>query len=173
MDSFKSMVSGFSVRLKCIFLPTGLIMKKAVYYLSLVLITLLVSCGDQSGKIPSDVVNNPASAGGKSSDQLPVIVFDKTEHDFGKLIQGEKVMYNFKFTNKGNSDLLISQVHSSCGCTVPEYPREPIKPGDSGLIKVTFDSSGRSGIQNKAVTVVTNCQPNRTTVKIKAKVINP
>jgi len=147
-------------------------MKNIVYFL-IVLVPFFTSCGSDSGKIPSDVVNNPVSASGEKNNDLPRISFDKMEHDFGKIIQGEKVTYNFKFKNSGNSDLLISQVHSSCGCTVPDYPHDPIKPGETGLIKVTFDSAGRTGIQNKAVTIVSNCQPNQTILKIKGKVIKP
>ncbi|MCB2222177.1 MAG: DUF1573 domain-containing protein [Bacteroidetes bacterium] len=148
-------------------------MRRLTYFITIVIITGLFACSGEQGKIPADVVKNPISASGDQQNDLPVIAFDKTEHDFGKLIQGEKVTYNFKFKNSGQSDLLISQVHSSCGCTVPDFPREPIKPGDTGLIKVTFDSAGRSGIQNKSVTIVSNCQPNKTVVRIKAKVINP
>jgi hypothetical protein len=148
-------------------------MKRFTYFIGIVWMTGLLACNGDQGKIPADVVKNPISASGDQQNDLPVIVFDKSEHDFGKLIQGEKVTYNFKFKNEGQSDLVISQVHSSCGCTVPDYPREPIKPGDTGLIKVTFDSAGRSGIQNKTVTIVSNCQPNKTLVRIKAKVINP
>ena len=146
---------------------------KNLRYIVIAFVAILSACGSDSGKIPADVVNNPVSAKGNSENDLPVIAFDKQEHDFGKLIQGEKVTYNFKFKNTGKTDLLISQVHSSCGCTVPDFPEEPIEPGKSGMIKVTFDSEGRSGIQNKAVTIVSNCQPNQTILKIKAKVINP
>lgn len=139
-----------------------------------ILMIVLGSCGNQGNEnIPSDVVTNPQSASGETAGALPVIEFEKELHDFGKLIAGEKAVYTFKFENKGSADLVISQVNSSCGCTVPRFPKEAIAPGESGSIKVTFDSSGRKGMQNKAVTVVSNCQPNQTIIRIKAQVITP
>ena len=135
---------------------------------------LAAGCGNSTkDRIPADVVTNPNSASGDQENLLPVIEFEKDIHDFGKLIAGEKAVYTFKFKNTGKSDLVISQVHSSCGCTVPRYPKEPIKPGGEGQIKVTFDSSGRKGVQNKTITVVSNCQPNSAVVRIKAQVITP
>ena len=68
--------------------------------------------------------------------------------------------FGYKFKNTGNADLVISDAKGSCGCTVPEYPKAPIKPGEEGNIKVTFDSSGKGGRQNKSVTVITNAIPN-------------
>ena len=131
---------------------------------------IITSCSNnEGGKLPADMVTNPNTAEGNSNlDGLPVIEFDKKEYDFGKLIQGEKVTYSFKFKNTGGSDLVISQVNSSCGCTVPKFTRDPIKPGEEGKIKVSFDSKGRSGFQSKTITVVSNCQPNRTVLRIKA-----
>ena len=85
----------------------------------------------------------------------------------------EGSVINFKFTNTGKSDLVISQVQTSCGCTTPKFPKKAIKPGEGDVIKVTFDSSNRKGIQNKVVTVVTNCQPNTVLLRIKAQVIAP
>jgi hypothetical protein len=130
------------------------------------------SCSSNEGtKLPADMVTNPNTASGSNDlSDLPVIEFKVKEYNFGKVIQGEKVTYTFKFKNTGESDLIISQVNSSCGCTVPVFPKDPIKPGDEGKIKVSFDSSGRNGIQDKAITVVTNCQPNRTVLRIKAQV---
>ena len=149
-------------------------MKTRSYTSILLLLLILAGCAnDRKGNIPTDVITNPNSASGGQENTLPVIEFDKDLHDFGKLIAGEKAVYTFKFRNTGKSDLVISQVKSSCGCTVPRYPREPIGPGEKGEIKVTFDSSGRSGIQNKVITIVTNCQPNSTIIRIKAQVISP
>ena len=147
---------------------------RSVFFL-LIIIGILTSCGNsREGGISTDVVNNPVSASGDNSlEDLPVISFDKKVHDFGKIIQGEKVSYNFRFTNTGNSDLVISQVNTSCGCTVTRYPKKTIKPGEKEKITVTFDSEGRKGIQNKTITVASNCQPNKTILRIKAMVATP
>lgn len=88
--------------------------------------------------------------------KYPNMEFEKTEHDFGMINQGDKVTYVFKFKNTGEADLLISKAKGSCGCTVPEYPKEPIKPGESGELKVSFNSAGKRGKQTKNVTLTTN-----------------
>ncbi|MCF8378293.1 MAG: DUF1573 domain-containing protein [Bacteroidales bacterium] len=146
--------------------------KLAIIFISLGLL-VACSCNNERGNLSTDVVTNPNTAEGKSNDGLPVIEFEKEIHDFGKLVQGEKATFNFRFKNNGDKDLVISQVKSSCGCTVPKYPKEPVKPGDEGVLKVTFDSEGRKGVQNKVITVVHNGQPNQTFVRIKAMVIVP
>lgn len=138
-----------------------------------ILFLALVSCHSGDGKLSTDVVSNPNSASGNSDDGLPVVEFEKDIHDFGTLIQGEKATFNFKFKNSGRENLVITQVKSSCGCTVPQYPKEPIKPGEEGVIKVSFDSSGRKGVQSKSVNVVHNGQPNSTIIRIKAMVVEP
>ena len=136
---------------------------------------ILTSCGNnREGGISTDVVNNPVSASGDNSAVLlPIISFDKKIHDFGKIIQGEKVSYNFRFTNTGKSDLVISQVTSSCGCTVTKFPKGAVKPGEKEKIMVTFDSERRKGVQSKAITVASNCQPNKTILRVKAMVATP
>lgn len=83
----------------------------------------------------------------------PVMTFDVLEHNFGTIKQGESVTYEFKFKNSGKEPLIINTAVGSCGCTVPEYPKEPIKPNGSGVIKVTFNSTGKSGPQDKTVTL--------------------
>ncbi|MCX7696992.1 MAG: DUF1573 domain-containing protein [Bacteroidales bacterium] len=123
-------------------------------------------------QLPSNVVNNTASAE-NNSDKKPIISFEKTEHDFGDIMEGEIVEYNFKFTNTGNADLIISGQRASCGCTVSDYPRNPIKPGESSYIKVTFNSEGRVGKNYKTVTLSTNCEPSEVVLTIKSNVIKP
>lgn len=87
----------------------------------------------------------------------PVITFEKKSHDFGDIIQGDKVEETFKFTNTGNEPLIITNVQVTCGCTTPKgYPRDPIAPGGKGEITIGYNSAGRSGRQNKVVTVVSN-----------------
>lgn len=149
-------------------------MKKYFFQILCFSVVLLLSaCNQDSGRIPTDVVTNPRSATGDAENTLPVIAFEKDYHDFGRLVSGEKVTIGFKFKNTGKSDLVLSQVKTGCGCTVSKFPREPIKPGEGGLIQVSFDSTGRNGIQNQTVTVVSNCQPNQTILRIKAMIITP
>ncbi|MEZ5197677.1 MAG: DUF1573 domain-containing protein [Bacteroidales bacterium] len=140
---------------------------------AMVVLFLMFSCdSNRSGNIPTDVVTNPNTANGESNmNDLPVIEFEKDFHDFGKVVQGEIVTYGFKFKNTGKSDLIISQVNTTCGCTVPEFPKTPIKPGEEKYVKVKFDSGGRKGVQNKSATVVTNCQPSSSVIRIRAQVI--
>ncbi len=145
---------------------------RRIFVISGLIFFTLSACNNQdNGQLSTDVVTNPNTASGEKKDTLPIITFEKDVHDFGRVIQGEKVSCNFKFKNTGKSDLIISQVSSSCGCTVTKFPKKPIKPGAEGKITVTFDSEGRKGIQNKAVTVVTNCQPPAVIVRIKASIV--
>jgi ribosomal protein L30E len=90
---------------------------------------------------------------------LPVMKFDKESYDFGKIRQGAKVTYDFKFTNTGNSPLIITSAVATCGCTTPEYPKIPVKPGEGGVIHVTFDSAGKQGLQDKMITITANTNP--------------
>ena len=87
----------------------------------------------------------------------PVIMFEKRMHDFGDMYQGDKVEETFKFTNAGTEPLIITNVQVTCGCTTPKgWPRDPIPPGGKAELTVAFNSAGKSGRQNKVVTVVSN-----------------
>lgn len=88
-----------------------------------------------------------------------VISFTKEAYDFGTITQGEKVYYSYTFKNTGKSPLIVLNATATCGCTVPEVPKEPVKPGDEGIIKVVFDSNGKQGIQDKEITIVSNANP--------------
>jgi pyruvate/2-oxoglutarate dehydrogenase complex dihydrolipoamide acyltransferase (E2) component len=83
----------------------------------------------------------------------PTMKFEELDHNFGTIKQGESVTYIFKFKNDGKEPLIINTAVGSCGCTVPEYPKEPIRPNGAGEIKVTFNSTGKSGPQDKTVTI--------------------
>ena len=151
-------------------------MKKYSFIGLSVFLFFLISCGNQGNNsdLPADVVRNPISASGDTDmDQLPFIEFQEATHDFGNVIQGEKVSFGFRFTNTGKTELVIAKVSASCGCTATDYPRNVIKPGEKGVITVTFDSENRLGFQNKSVDVMANTQPNITTLRIKARVITP
>jgi len=95
-----------------------------------------------------------------STADAAAIRFDDLNYNFGTITQGEKVTYAYKFKNTGKSPLIISSAEASCGCTVPEVPKEPIKPGDESEIKVVFNSAGKLGRIDKQVTVSSNGIPN-------------
>jgi hypothetical protein len=86
----------------------------------------------------------------------PVLTLEKTAHDFGDIQQGEVVEHVFKFTNTGTEPLIITNVQASCGCTTPQWTKEPVMPGGKGEIKVGFNSAGRMGIQSKSLPVISN-----------------
>ncbi len=133
---------------------------------------IFFSCNTEPGGISTDLINNPNTASGNGdSSLLPAFEFIEETHDFRSITEGETVAFNFNFTNSGKSDLIISDVSTSCGCTVPEYPKTPIRPGGKGFIKVTFNSAGKHGYQTKNIVIVANTQPNVTQLKIKAQVV--
>ncbi len=150
---------------------------KVITLFSLFILMIISGCntgnGDQA-PLSADVVSNPNTASGEGdSTNLPILRFEETEHDFTRIIEGQTVSFGFKFKNTGKTDLVIADVSTSCGCTVPSYPKTPIGPGEEGVIKVAFNSQGRRGFQAKNVVVVANTQPNTTLLRIKAQVVAP
>jgi len=145
------------------------IMKKIILAIS---VFALVSCNNQQKDgIETDSISNTESANGKTDADLPEIKFEEEVFDFGPITQGEKVSHAFTFKNAGNKNLIISGASGSCGCTVPEWPKEPIKPGQSGKIDVVFNSEGKSGLMEKTVTIITNCEPATRVIRIKTEVV--
>ena len=146
-------------------------MKKII--LALIIVISLVSCETKETKLSTSLVNNPSSADGvKKGNNTPAIKFEKMEHDFGKILQGEQVSYTFKFKNVGDAPLIITSIEKTCGCTTPDFSNTPIKPGDSGKITITYDSKGHKGFQNKRLIVKANTNPSETILRIKAQVEN-
>ena len=96
------------------------------------------------------------------------IAFTDYEHDFGTMTQGDAVTHLFEFTNTGDEPLIIDNCKGSCGCTVPQCPKEPIQPGETGQIEVKFNSKGKKNQQTKRVTVNANTDPAQTFLTIKA-----
>ena len=132
----------------------------------------MFSCNNDENKgIDASSVSNTASANGKTNSSLPEIKFEEEVFDFGKITQGEVVSHDFKFKNIGNSNLIISGASGSCGCTVPKWPKEPILTNGEGKMNVVFSSEGKKGIQEKTITIVTNCEPSTRIIRIKADVI--
>ncbi|MDQ7947292.1 MAG: DUF1573 domain-containing protein [Pedobacter sp.] len=130
-------------------------MKKSIIYICAVV--LLAAC-KQKG---NSSAGQTAVTGGKTvaAADAPKIKFEQPIYDFGVIKEGEKVQNSFKFKNEGKTPLIITNATATCGCTVPEYPTTPIKPGESGEIKVIFDSTGKDGMQDKQVTVTSNANP--------------
>ena len=94
-----------------------------------------------------------------SKDTTTVQIID-TSYNFGQVLDGAQVEYNYRFKNTGNFPLVIQSATASCGCTVPEKPIYPIKPGETGFIKVHFNSKGRVGQVHKTITVISNTNPS-------------
>lgn len=134
-------------------------------YASLVL--SFTACAPKTTKPDTDLVNV-----GENGDN-PKMKFEEEKHDFGKITQGQRVSYGFRFRNVGGSDLVINDAHGSCGCTVPDYPRDRIPVGKEGVINVQFNSEGKSGVVEKTVTLATNCTPSTVVLTIKAEVLTP
>ncbi len=134
---------------------------------------IMASCNQNNqDQLSGDLVNNPISADGSGDiNSLPKFQFVTTDHDFGKLIDGVKVSFKFKFKNIGGSDLIISQIKTSCGCTATSFSKDPVAPGGSGIIELTFDSSHQPGKNFKNATVIANTQPNVVELKIRAEVV--
>ena len=102
-----------------------------------------------------------------------LIKFDHDDYNFGKVTQGQIVEHSFEFTNVGKEPLIISECHASCGCTVPEWPRDPIAPGEKGKITTKFNTAGKSGDQRKVVTVTANTEPFETYISVSGVIEVP
>lgn len=139
---------------------------------------ILAACSDSKKNVDdkkglSALVNNPYSANGMdtvAAAQKPTMDFKDTLHSFGMIHEDEIVQYEFAFTNNGKTPLVISSAAGSCGCTVPDYPRDPVQPGKSAVIKVTFNSANKSGHQEKSVTISANTLRNTHKLYIQAEI---
>lgn len=121
-----------------------------------------VTAGTDSTMVAKTAAVAPADA--------PVISFESGMYNFGKISQGEKVNHEFKFKNTGKSPLIITNATATCGCTTPDIPKAPIKPGETGVIKVVFNSTGKMGMQDKIVTITSNANPETTEVHLIGEV---
>lgn len=141
-------------------------MNKLILVLAIATIGLS-SC--QSDKVKSD----SADSSMVDPENPPVMEFKETTFDFGVISQGEKVKHTFYFTNTGSSPLIIHSAKGTCGCTIPEWPKEPIAPGEEGKIEVSFNSELKSGHQEKVVTILANTKPTKSLIKLTGDVVVP
>ena len=145
-----------------------------IRYIFFAILSLASCANDKEQKITSDLVRISLTAD-ESIDEvsMPEIEVDNDFFDFGEMNQDELVSIFFKLKNVGDAPLLIRSAKASCGCTVPEWPRDPVGVGDTTNIKVTFNSGKKSGKQNKTVTLVTNAIPSTKVLTIKGIVLVP
>ena len=147
------------------FYSTGILRTCAVLIIAALTASLLLfSCNNGQGSGRSYIVSS--SPGDTAS-----IFFTEYEHDFGKVISGEKVASLFTFENRGSWPLVISSAITSCGCTVSKYSAKPIAPGEKGTLEVIFDSEGRAGRQTKTITVRSNATKPVVLLRITGEVL--
>ncbi len=144
--------------------------KKTVAMFALASLIVTVSCKENASLRIDDEAAKKAEIAHAESGNVAVMKFSELEYDFGTIDQGSKVEHIYEFTNEGSADLVISAVKPSCGCTVPDYTKTPVKPGEKGEIKVTFDTAGKSGNQQKTVTVNANTEKGTETLSFKANI---
>lgn len=138
---------------------------------NLLVIAALVGMG--FGQISCDNRQQAETSQAVVSEKMPRITFAETGiYDFGALTEGDTVEHTFAFTNTGQFPLIINNITASCGCTTPEWPREPVAPGAKSSIRVRFNSRGKMGQQNKTITVFANTDPAMTDLQFKA-LVNP
>src|SRR4051812_34157980 len=122
---------------------------------------------------PASATQTAAPAAAPENPNAAEFKFDVEEYNFGTIKQGDKVTYEFKFTNSGKDALVISEAHGSCGCTVPQWPKEPIAKGGKGNIHVEFNSAGKQGMQDKTVTITSNPKGGSKVLHLKGNVEAP
>jgi hypothetical protein len=147
-------------------------------FLGLIIAGVFGACNetykDQNAVTNAQMINATAPVAAISAADAanaPVIKFDEEAFGFGKINQGDSVVHQFKFTNVGKSPLIITDAVATCGCTKPEWPKGPVQPGAGGVIKVTFHSVGKSGLQDKMVTITGNTVPAQNMVHLTGEVL--
>jgi uncharacterized protein DUF1573 len=136
---------------------------------SLCICCLIFSCNIRNTKNKQDVMAGNTTA--QFTDTTTVQLIDSA-YNFGNVTDGDKVEYSYRFRNTGDKPLIIASAVASCGCTVPEKPEEPIKPGEVGFLKVVFNSKGRVGEVHKTITVTSNAYPKFPELKLTGQVVS-
>ena len=143
-------------------------MKKVILGLSALCMVAFTSCKDNAAsKVKSENVAVAAERDANAGD-FPAITFDKTEHDFGTIENGTPVETEFSYTNTGNSMLVVSNIKSTCGCTVPSNWTKEVAPGETGNFTVKFNGKGNGNKVSKSITMTTNTEKGSEVVKISA-----
>jgi len=142
-------------------------MKKSIFILAAAVLVSFTSCKDNAAEKVGEENVAAAAERDASSGKVAVMTFAEGEFDFGTIDQGTPQEHIFKFTNTGDADLIIVDAKSSCGCTVPEYTKDPVAPGATGELLVKFNGSGKNQV-SKTVTITTNTAAGKETIKIKA-----
>ena len=155
-------------------------MKRKLF--GIALMSMLVACGTNTaeqgidevqseGKV-SQIIRNPVSADNPlDTINVAKLDFEVSTHEFGEVTEGDIVAFTYKFTNNGKVPLLISNAKSTCGCTVPEWPKDPVAPGASGEIAVKFDTKNKRDRQSKPITITANTYPSQTKIFLKGTVL--
>jgi hypothetical protein len=149
-----------------------------IYFLLITSILVWIGCNDDNstkkvGEIRSEgpisnIVRNPVTADGPiDTINIAKIQFDQLIYTFGSVKEGTVVKQSFSFTNTGRVPLLINDCRSTCGCTVPEWPKKAIMPGESGSITVQFNTEGRKYDQDRPVTIIANTYPKNTIIRLQ------
>lgn len=144
----------------------------------LLLVFLVTSCKEDGPELKTvktskydEFVRNPITASGEiDSTQTAKFEFAEIIHDFGTIKEGEIVNHSFKFTNVGKKPMLISEATTTCGCTVPNWPKHPIEVGESSVISVQFKSENRVGFQDKPISLFANTLPGKTVLRLRGRV---
>lgn len=144
-------------------------MKKSFILLATIVAFSLFSCKDNAASKVEEEKVVSAEQRDASLSTYPEMSLDELQFDFGEINQGTHVEHLFTFTNTGDAPLVITNARSSCGCTVPEYTREAVAPGEKGELLVKFDGSGR-GTVSKTITLATNTEKGSEELRIKANV---
>ncbi len=146
-------------------------MKKITLLLAIIAIVFVSCKEDASKKIKQDNLKKAKVKNKTAREDAPIIKFEKLVHDFGDINEGDKVETTFNFKNVGKSELLITKIKASCGCTVPSnWSKEPIMPGQESSFTVKFNSRNKPNKQHKTITLTCNTNKGRETVKITANV---
>jgi hypothetical protein len=140
-------------------------MKNSLFAIIFLLLSVAINAQDNKA-----AATDPAAIENKNA---PDIKFDVEEYNFGTIKQGEKVTYDFVFVNTGKEPLIISSASGSCGCTVSEWPKEPIAKGAKANIHVEFNSTGKMGMQDKTVTITSNAKTGQKVLHLKGTVDAP
>ncbi len=133
------------------------------YLLPFLAIALMASKCENTGakKVEGSTVEAKVPSG-----PLTTIKFTEEDYNFGKVEQGQVVEHSFEFKNTGKEPLIISDCRASCGCTIPEWPRDPIAPGATSKITAKFNTAGKSSDQKKVITVSANTEPMETFISV-------